>query len=125
MVLSEDPFEVAENLAILATNDPELIPQYLKATKAAMALEGSPGWKGKTKMTQVEKILHHIKKAGSITQREAYLDYSIQSFHRRIADIRELGIELVTETKTHPTTGQEYSRYRFKNPELVNIDLSL
>lgn len=63
------------------------------------------------KPTQVEQILAHIKQAGSISQREAMLEYSIQSFTRRIADIREMGINLVGETKRHPVTGQEYTRY--------------
>ncbi len=62
-------------------------------------------------MTQVEMILNHIEKNGSITQREAYLDYGIQSFHRRLSDIREMGIKLLAVQKTHPTTGQEYTRY--------------
>ncbi|WP_349434227.1 helix-turn-helix domain-containing protein [Pararhizobium sp. A13] len=62
-------------------------------------------------MTQVEKILNHIQKNGSITQREAYLDYGIQSFHRRLSDIREMGVRLLPVQKVHPTTGQEYTRY--------------
>ena len=104
-------FHRAERLTLEATAEPRLIPQYTEAMKQARALEGAPGWKGRTKMTQVEKILNHIKKNGSITQREAYLDYAIQSFHRRLSDIREMGIRLLPVTKVHPTTGQEYTRY--------------
>ena len=99
-----------------AVQNEALTYEYHKATKYAQSLEGAPGWKGNgKKMTQVEKILHHIKKTGSITQREAYLDYGIQSFHRRLSDIREMGILIVGENKKHPTTGQEYTRYSIKD----------
>jgi hypothetical protein len=104
-------FHRAEQLTLDATEEPFLIPEYKTAMTKAKALEGAPGWKGKTKMTQVEKILNHIRKNGSITQREAYLDYGIQSFHRRLSDIREMGITLLPVQKTHPTTGQGYTRY--------------
>jgi hypothetical protein len=106
-----DPFEAAEHLALAATDDPSLIPAYIAATKTAQALEGAPGWKGRTRMTQAEKILEHLKKNGSITQREAYLDYSIQSFHRRLTDLKDAGYRLRGEVRTHKVTGQEYTRY--------------
>ena len=91
--------------------DPQKIPAYKSATEIAQKLEGSPGIKGKTKMTQCEKILEHIKKNGSISQREAYIDYGIQSFHRRLSDLRAAGYKLIGVAKRHPTTGQEYTRY--------------
>lgn len=107
-----DPvFERAEGLALEATADPILIPDYIEATKAAQALEGAPGWKGRTRMTQVEKIINHLKKTGSITQREAYLDYGIQSFHRRMTEVKEAGHVVYGKLMKHPTTGQEYTRY--------------
>ena len=120
--MPEDPFEKAERLALAAVENEALTYEYHKATKHAQSLEGAPGWKGNgKKMTQVEKILNHIVTTGYITQREAYLDYNIQSFHRRIADIRELGIELHTENRRHPTTGQEYSRYSFVSVDDLQI----
>jgi hypothetical protein len=69
------------------------------------------------KQTQAEKILNHILVHGSITQREAYIDYSIQSFHRRLTDIKDSGYELVGVSKHHPTTGQVYSRYYLRGTE--------
>lgn len=112
MVSTEDPFEKAERLALAATADPLLIPAYQLATKVAQVLEGAPGWKGKRgHMTQAEKILNHIRKNGSITQREAYLDYGIQSFHRRLTDLKDAGYSIVGQPKKHPVTGQEYTRY--------------
>lgn len=108
---TDEVFERAEQLALLAVNDDTLVPQYIQFLKHAQDLEGGPGWKGKRTMTQAEKILNHIHKNGSITQREAYLDYGVQSFHRRLSDLREAGFELVGERRVHPTTGQEYTRY--------------
>jgi hypothetical protein len=111
---NSDPFEDAERLALAATANPKLIPQYLEATKTAQALEGAPGWKGKRgKMTQVEIMLNHLQKNGSITQREAFLDYGIQSFHRRITDLKDIGVILAPERKKHKVTGQEYTRYHY------------
>lgn len=62
-------------------------------------------------MTQVEKLLNHMRKIGPISQRDAYLEYDIQSFHRRLSDIREMGIKLKATPKVNPVTGQEYTRY--------------
>ena len=62
-------------------------------------------------MRQVYKILNHMRKNGSITQREAYIDYGVQSFHRRLTEIKDEGHKIKKVTKTHPTTGQSYSRY--------------
>jgi hypothetical protein len=69
------------------------------------------GWKKRTGMTQHSKILNHIRKNGSITQREAYIDYSIQNFTARISELRDLGFNIVRLNKRHPVTGQPYSRY--------------
>jgi hypothetical protein len=113
VVTSDAVFEAAERLALEATRDPQLIPQYLAATKHAQALEGAPGWKGKRRMTQVEKMLAHLRANGSITQREAYIDLGVQSFHRRITDLKEIGAVLRPEPRVNKTTGQEYTRYHY------------
>lgn len=111
--MTESVFERAERLALQATRDPSLIPEYESATREARKLDGSRShWKGKrNKMTQCEKIVEHIQRNGSITQREAYIDYGIQSFHRRLSDLKEAGYELYGVSKQHPVTGQEYTRY--------------
>ena len=62
-------------------------------------------------MRQIDKILNHMRKNGSITQREAYIDYGVQSFHRRMTDLMDEGHVVQKVTKKHPTTGQMYSRY--------------
>lgn len=65
----------------------------------------------KISSTQIATLLKHFKKAKTISQREALIDYSIQSLTRRIADLRQLGYKVITETKLHPVTGQRYARY--------------
>lgn len=62
-------------------------------------------------MTQIDIILRHLKKAKSITQREALIDYSIQSLTKRISELRQMGYNIVSTFKKHPTTGQRYARY--------------
>lgn len=63
--------------------------------------------------TQTTMILEHMKRTGSITMREALLDYSIQSLTKRISELRQAGYKIETEHKHHPTTGQRYARYKF------------
>ena len=62
-------------------------------------------------MTQLEIILNHLKKTGSITRREALIDYSIQNITACMSSIRQLGYEVLAHPKKHPTTGQRYMRY--------------
>lgn len=62
-------------------------------------------------MSQNELVLNHLKRTGSITLREAFLDYSVQCLTKRIQELRELGYKITTQFKHHPTTGQRYARY--------------
>lgn len=62
-------------------------------------------------MTQNEQILQHMKRTGSITLREALIDYSVQSLTKRIQELRAFGYKIKSVSKTHPTTGQRYTRY--------------
>jgi hypothetical protein len=63
-------------------------------------------------MTQLESIIRHINYAGHITNRQALIDYSIQSLTRRIVDLEEKGFRFIKEEAQHPVTGQRYTRYR-------------
>lgn len=62
---------------------------------------------------QAQVVFAHILRTGSITQREAILDYSVQSLTRRITEIQDKGIRIAREDKKHPVTGQRYARYSF------------
>ena len=65
-------------------------------------------------MTQIQILINHFKKALSISQREALVDYSIQSLTKRISELRDLGFNIETQHKKHPVTGQRYARYVLK-----------
>jgi hypothetical protein len=76
----------------------------------------------KPKMTQRQKLLNHFFDVGSITQREAIMDYSIQSLTRRITELRDDGYNIISEQKLHPITEQRYVRYHLGFPPRV-VDL--
>ena len=69
--------------------------------------------------SQHDKILKHLRKAGSITVREALVEYSISSLTKRIQELRGRGYNIVSEWKNHPVTGQRYTRYKFDSPQGV------
>jgi hypothetical protein len=63
------------------------------------------------KNTQHTLILEHFRKAGSITNREAIIEYSISSFTKRISELVAMGHPIKKDNKIHPVTGQRYTRY--------------
>ncbi len=63
-------------------------------------------------MTQIQKLINHLKTAGSISQREAIMDYSIQSLTKRISELRnDYNMNIKTVWYQHPVTCQKYARY--------------
>lgn len=70
-------------------------------------------------MTQEQQLLKHLRKAGSISQREALMDLSIQSLTRRITTLRGYGYNISSDWKQHPVTGQYYTRYTLGTPEVL------
>ena len=66
-------------------------------------------------------VLHHMARTGSITQREALADHSVQSLTRRISEINGAGIRVNTERKKHPLTKQRYARYSLEHPDSVAL----
>lgn len=60
---------------------------------------------------QKQTILKHLKTAGSITVREALIEYSISSLTKRIQEMREEGYDILSMKKWHPVTNQRYVRY--------------
>jgi hypothetical protein len=85
-------------------------PYHKRLLTMSISLE-QQGWKGRNGMTQHHIILNHLRKNGSMTQREAMVDYSIQSFPKRISELRGMGYDITHQRKFHPTTGQMYYRY--------------
>lgn len=63
---------------------------------------------------QARVVLTHLQNAGTITQREALLDHSVQSLTRRITELRDAGLDITGKWRKHPITGQRYMRYSLK-----------
>ena len=61
---------------------------------------------------QHNTILKHLRATKGLTVREAMIDYSIQSFTKRISELRGAGYNIVGIKGKHPVTGQRYTRYR-------------
>ena len=61
-------------------------------------------------MSQNDKILDHLQKVGSISSLEAWTLYSVRSLTRRIKDLRESGIDIISERR-RDNNGQRYVRY--------------
>jgi hypothetical protein len=109
--MSEDLlFHMSDVACVRAWDDEGWGPYHKRLLTMCIKLENS-GWKRKTGMTQLNKILTHMRKTGSITQREAIIEYSIQSLTKRISELREMGYNIVSNVKYHPVTGQKYVRY--------------
>lgn len=60
---------------------------------------------------QGRRLLTMLQRQGSVTQREALMDESIQSLTKRIWELRHHGIAIRTQYKRNPITGQRYARY--------------
>ena len=70
---------------------------------------------------QLKTILKHLNTTGSITNREAIVDYNIMSLSRRISDLEEdYGVQFKRELKAHPVTGQRYMRYHVLTKDIVD-----
>lgn len=62
---------------------------------------------------QAVALLNYMQRTGSVTQRDALLDLSIQSLTKRISELRG-HFEIVSDARVHKTTGQRYVRYFYK-----------
>lgn len=71
---------------------------------------------------QAKTIYNHIRRTGSITQRQALMDYSVQSLTKRISELNEKGIAIDREFRYHPITGQRYAVYSFACRSWANAD---
>ena len=108
---SEDlVFNMADKACLYADDDPLWKPLHDHLMKLCIRLENN-GFKKRTGMTQNQKLIAHFKKAGSITVREALLEYSIQSLTKRIQELRDDGYNIISKVKFHPVTRQKYVRY--------------
>jgi hypothetical protein len=68
-------------------------------------------------MTQAEKILDYMERHGSITPLEAVNELGVMRLGARIFDLKESGIEIVTERVTEKNRFGEvcnFARYRLE-----------
>lgn len=61
--------------------------------------------------TQHTKILKHLRTTKGLTVREAMIEYSISSLTKRVHELRGMGYNIESVRKSHPVTGQRYTRY--------------
>jgi len=106
----DELFDLADRVCIRTINDDRWKPISERLLTLCEKHENN-GWKRKTGMTQELKVLNHIKTAGSITVREALVEYSVNSLTKRISNLRAAGHSIVSNVKSHPVTGQRYVRY--------------
>jgi hypothetical protein len=66
-------------------------------------------------MLQRYRVLKHIYKFGSISPRDAFMDYGITRLAARIHDLKKEGYEFEVERKKHKETGVSYARYKLKS----------
>lgn len=103
-------FHMADTACVRAWDEEGWGPYHKRLLTTCLLLETN-GWKKQTGMTQNHKIVAHLKKVGSITVREAMIEYSIQSLTKRIQELREAGFKILSTVRHHPMTGQRYVRY--------------
>ena len=65
--------------------------------------------------TQHNMIIKHLETTNGITVREAMIEYSISSLTKRIHELRGMGYDIESVRKSHPVTGQRYTRYHLLN----------
>ena len=61
--------------------------------------------------TQHKMIIKHLETTNGITVREAMIEYSISSLTKRVHELRGMGYDIESVRKSHPVTGQRYTRY--------------
>lgn len=65
-----------------------------------------------SKTTQNAYLLNHLRKADSITLREAMIEYGISSPSKRISELKRDGHNILDYWRKNPATGQRYKRYK-------------
>ena len=101
-------FERSEKLAILAVDDPKLIPEYESVMAEISKLEG--GWKVKTGRSQNVKILRHLQAGKTISPLEAMGVFGGYSLAARIYELRVCGWDITKQIK-YDGQGRTYAEY--------------
>lgn len=105
-------FNMCDTAAVRSLEDNGWKEIHAHLLRLCQARENN-GFKKRNGMTQNQKLITHFKKAGSITVREAMVDYSIASLTKRIQELRDSGFNIESRVKHHPVTKQKYVRYHW------------
>ena len=62
-------------------------------------------------MTQCERILKYMDDFGTITSAQAFYDLGVACLPRRISDLKQMGIEIESETRTGKNRYGEHTHY--------------
>ena len=62
-------------------------------------------------MTQAQLIIKHLSKTGSISQREAMLEYGVASLTKAMSRLRKEGYVILDDWHKNPITENRYKRY--------------
>lgn len=104
--------EMDELFTVLASRNADWMDLHNYFAKQTAKLENNGRYRPMGS-SQITKLLAHFKKAGSITVREALIEYSIQSLTKRIQEMRDMGYNIQSIQRRHPVTKQRYVRYHF------------
>ena len=104
----DDLFIRAEQLALLAVEDAELIPEFEAGMRAVQQIEG--GFKMKTNTSQNARILKHLKLGKTISPLEAMGVFGVYRLAARIFELRQDGHEIVKTIKDDGQ-GRTYAEY--------------
>jgi hypothetical protein len=106
-------FHMADVACVRAWEDEGWGPFHKRLLTMCVAREHN-GWKKANGMTKIQKLVKHLKKTGSISHREAMDDYQMSggALTKYISQLRnEYHMNIVSLRRTHPITGQVYTRY--------------
>lgn len=107
-ISEDDLFDWAERLALQAVEDPTKVGDYERAMLAITKIEG--GWKVKTRQSQNDKVLKHLKSGKTLSPLEALGIYGIYRLAARIFELREAGHEITADIKDDGQ-GRTYAEY--------------
>jgi hypothetical protein len=110
--MSEDLlYHMADVACVRAWEDEGWGPYHKRLLTMCVKLD-NPG-RRKVAVTNKTRILAHLTRTGSISIREAMLDYGISggSLSKYMSMLRLDGYPIVRHFHKHPITGQRYARY--------------
>lgn len=108
---SVDPADMREYVAALMTDtNARSLPEFVRPPKKTTPTDR----RSFSALPPLSRTVYlHMKRAGSISARDAMADHGITSasLARRICDIEAEGFEIKRDRRVHPLTQRPYTRY--------------